>query len=127
MSHPIDLRLSNILQCPWCRSQMESKGDRLHCPSGHDYPVVDGVPVFVLPDKEQTIGIALASYEAATNKKGGPLYLNSIGLSKAESAGIEKLWSDSTRTSRIDPAISYLIGATSGLGYVHLLGRLNNR
>lgn len=94
-------------------------------PLGPYYPIVDGVPIFVLPDKEQTIGIALASYHAATDK-GGPLYLDTIGLSDARSAGIRQKWAESRQTDRIDPAISYLIGATSGLGYVHLLGRLKN-
>ena len=122
----MDIRLLNILQCPRCRSQLALESDRLLCHLGHDYPIVDNVPIFVLPDKEQTIGIAVASYDAATNRRGGPLYLDTIGLSDVESAGIKKKWAESQRTDRIDPAISYLIGATSGLGYVHLLGRLKN-
>jgi SAM-dependent methyltransferase/uncharacterized protein YbaR (Trm112 family) len=122
----MDIRLLKVLQCPQCRSQLELESDRLLCHLGHNYPIVDGVPIFVLPDKEQTIGIAMASYNAATDKGRGPLYLDTIGLSDAESAGIQKKWAENRQTDRIDPAISYLIGATSGLGYVHLLGRLKN-
>lgn len=80
----MDIRLLNVLLCPRCRSQLAPESDRLLCHLGHDYPIVDGVPVFVSPDKEQTIGIARASYDAATNRRGGPLYLDTIGLADAE-------------------------------------------
>ena len=44
-------------------------------PLGHDYPVVNGNPVLILPEKEQTISVTLASYEAAVNGKGCPFIL----------------------------------------------------
>jgi SAM-dependent methyltransferase len=78
----------------------------------------------VLPEKEQTIGATLASYHAAANGTGGPLYLKTIGLSDVEKSGIARYWAERRQTDPIDPAISYLIGATSGLGYVSLIGRL---
>jgi hypothetical protein len=87
---------------------------------------VDGIPVFILAEKEQTIGVARASYDAAESGTGGPLYLNTIGLSDNEIAGIEQSWASPNQTDRVDPAISYLIGATCGLGYVKRIGRLNN-
>jgi len=91
----------------------------------HTYPIVDGVPVFVLPEKEQTIGLALASYDAAANAKGGPLYLKTIGVSDIERAGIERDWAQGGHIDRVDPAVSYLVGATCGLGYNNLIGQLN--
>lgn len=57
------------------------------------------------------------------NATGGPLYLKAIGLSDIGKAGIESDWADKGRVDRIDPAISYLIGATSGFGYANLIGR----
>ena len=121
----IDPRLLSILDCPRCRSDLELLGDRLFCQREHSYPVVDGVPVFVIPEKEQTIDIALASYHAAADSIGAPLYLETIGLSNVEKAGIEASWAQRKSIGPIDPAISYLIGATSGLGYVNLIGRLD--
>jgi SAM-dependent methyltransferase len=92
----------------------------------HAYAIVDGVPVFILPEKEQTIGLALASYDAAANAKGGPLYLKTIGVSDIERAGIETVWAQSGHIDRVDLAISYLVGATCGLEYMNLIGQLNS-
>jgi SAM-dependent methyltransferase len=93
---------------------------------GHSYPIVNGVPVFVLPEKEQTLGVASASYDAATNAKGAPLYLKTIGVSDIERSGIKRSWVQSEKIDRVDPAISYLVGATSGLGYTNLIGQLKS-
>jgi SAM-dependent methyltransferase/uncharacterized protein YbaR (Trm112 family) len=125
-SGSIDPLLMKILECPQCHSELELVADQLSCHSGHNYPVVDGVPVFVFPEKEQTIDVALASYDAAANATGGPLYLKTIGLSDVEKAGIEADWAQKRRVGRIDPAISYLIGATSGFGYANLIGRVES-
>jgi SAM-dependent methyltransferase len=84
---------------------------------------VSGVPVFLLAEKEQTIGIAVASLKAAESTIGGPLYIDTIGLSEEERRGIERDW---IAGGKLDPAISYFIGATSGLGYVNLIGRLGS-
>jgi SAM-dependent methyltransferase/uncharacterized protein YbaR (Trm112 family) len=122
----MDPRLINILECPRCHSELELEGGLIFCNSGHHYPIVDGIPVFILPEKEQTIGVALASYDAAAHGAGGPLYLNTIGLSDAEKTAIERDWVRQEKGDRPDPAISYLIGATSGFAYVNLTGRLEN-
>lgn len=127
MSNPIDHRLLNILECPRCHSELELVAEHLSCRSGHSYPIVDGVPVFILPEKQQTIGVALASYDAAANGTGGPLYLKTIGVSDVEKASIESYWAKGGgQADPIDPAISHLIGATSGLGYINLIGRLES-
>jgi SAM-dependent methyltransferase/uncharacterized protein YbaR (Trm112 family) len=118
--------LLDFLECPRCHSELKIAGGHLICHSEHNYPIVDGIPVFILPEKEQTIGLAMASYEAAANGTGNPLYVTTIGVSDAEKANIEKDWVKDGDIAPIDPAISYLIGATSGLGYVSLIGRLES-
>jgi SAM-dependent methyltransferase len=85
---------------------------------------VNGIPVFLLAEMEQTMGIATASLNAAQNADGGPLYLDTLGLSEHEKRGIEKEWSSGG--GKVDPAISYLVGATSGWGYVNLIGKLTS-
>jgi SAM-dependent methyltransferase len=84
---------------------------------------VDGVPVFLLAEKEQTIGIATSALRAADDASGKPLYIDTLGVSEDERRRIERAW---IAEWNIDPAISYLIGATSGLGYANLIGRLDH-
>jgi SAM-dependent methyltransferase len=99
------------------------EGGHLLCAHDHRYPIADGVPVLLLAEKEQTIGIASASLKAAEATIGGPLYIDTLGLSDEEKRGIERDWAAG---QKIDPAISHLIGATSGWGYVDLIGRLQS-
>jgi SAM-dependent methyltransferase/uncharacterized protein YbaR (Trm112 family) len=119
----IDSRLLALLECPRDHSAIQLKSGHLCCAHGHKYPIVSGVPVFILAEKEQTIRIAKESLNAAENRTGGPLYLNTLAISENEKRGIEHDWSAG---GEIDPAISYLIGATSGLSYRHLIGRLKH-
>jgi SAM-dependent methyltransferase/uncharacterized protein YbaR (Trm112 family) len=119
----IDARLLSLLECPRDHLELHLESDHLCCARGHKYPIVSGVPVFLLAEKEQTIGIAVASLKAAEGATGGPLYVDTLGLSEKEKRGIERDW---IVGRNIDPAISYLIGATSGLGYVNLIGRLES-
>jgi len=122
-SENIDSRLLSLLVCPRDHSELHLESSHLCCARGHKYPIVSGIPVFLLAEREQTIGIAAASLKAAESGIGGPLYVDTLGLSEAERRGIERDW---VAGSKIDPAISYLIGATSGWGYVNLIGRLES-
>lgn len=123
LSGRIDSRLLSLLECPRDHSELCLDSGHLYCARGHRYPIVSGVPVFLLAEREQTIGIAVASLKAAESAIGAPLYVDTLGLSEEEKRGIERDW---IRGGKIDPAISYLIGATSGLGYVNLIGRLDS-
>ena len=119
----MDSRLLNFIVCPRDHMELRIEGSHLYCAAGHNYPIVDGIPVFLMAEKDQTIGIASASLRAAQNAVGGPLYIDTLGLSSDEKRGIEKDW---TAGGKIDPAVSYLIGATSGWGYVNLIGKLGH-
>jgi SAM-dependent methyltransferase len=88
---------------------------------GHKYPIVSGVPVFLLAEKQQTIGIASASLEAAERGLGAPLYIDTLGISEQEKRGIENKLCEA---NEVDPVISYLIGATSGWSYATLIGKM---
>jgi SAM-dependent methyltransferase/uncharacterized protein YbaR (Trm112 family) len=122
-SGSLDPRLLALLECPRDRSELHVAGRQLCCAHGHKYPIVDGVPTFLLAEKEQTIGIARESLKAAEDQVGGPLYLDTLGLSKEEKTGIGRNWNEG-RT--VDAVISYLVGATSGWGYVNRVGRLES-
>jgi ubiquinone/menaquinone biosynthesis C-methylase UbiE/uncharacterized protein YbaR (Trm112 family) len=116
-----DARLLAALGCPRDHSSLSIDGHSLCCAHGHKYPIVDGVPVFLLAEKEQTIGIATESLKAAAGAKGGSLYIDTLGISEHERRGVERDW---VAGDKIDSVISYLIGATSGWGYLNLIGRL---
>jgi hypothetical protein len=77
----------------------------------------------LLAEHEPTIGIASSSLKAAERAIGGPLYVDTLGLSEEEKHKIEQEW---TLDGKIDSVISYLIAATSGLGYKDLIGRLEH-
>lgn len=113
-SENMNSRLLQLLECPRDHSELRIEDGQLCCALGHKYPVVNDVPVFLLKEKERTIGIADASLKAAKNAIGGPLYVDTLGLSEDEKRGIERDW---IAGAKIDPAISYLVAATCGWGY----------
>jgi SAM-dependent methyltransferase/uncharacterized protein YbaR (Trm112 family) len=115
-------RLLSLLECPRDHSELRIEGSHLCCGLGHQYPIVNGIPVFLLAEKAQTIGIAVESLKAAENGIDSPLYINTLGITEDEKRGVERDWIAGER--KIDPAISYLVGATSGWGYVNLIGQL---
>lgn len=117
----IDERLLGLLECPRDRSALHLREGRLCCAKGHSYSIIGGIPVFLLDERQQTIGVAAASLKAAESGTGGPLFIDTLGLSEIEKRGIERDWSAG---NRIDSVISYLVGATSGWGYVDTIGRI---
>jgi uncharacterized protein YbaR (Trm112 family) len=120
----LDVRLLSILECPRDHSELRVEDrDHLRCVQGHKYPILDGTPVFLLAEKQQTIGIASASLKAAESGMGGPLYIDTLGLSDNEKRGIDKDW---LAAGDVDPVISYLVGATSGRGYANLIGKMRS-
>jgi SAM-dependent methyltransferase/uncharacterized protein YbaR (Trm112 family) len=120
----LDARLLNVLACPRDHQDLHVDDGQLICAHGHRYPIIDGIPVLLLAEKEQTIGIARASLQAAASRAGQPLYLDTLGLAEHEKRGVERDWVAGRKT--VDPAISYLIGATSGSGYVDMIGKLQS-
>jgi SAM-dependent methyltransferase len=76
----------------------------------------------LLEEKEQTLGITYPSLNAAKEKTGAPLYLETLGLSDSEKRGIQR---DYMPGGRVDAVVSYLVGSTSGWGYVDVIGKLD--
>jgi len=81
--------LLQILVCPRDREPLERRGSFLVCPCGHDYPIVEEVPVFLLEDKEQTIAIAKESLTVARQfVQGTPpedrFFTSTLGINAAE-------------------------------------------
>jgi len=119
------LQLLGMLVCPRDRLRLELDGGMLGCAKGHRYPVVDGIPVLLLNEVSQTIGIAKTTLMAASNPTNeiDSCYVETLGLSQEEKEGIrQKLRSGAFG---MDPVVQYLVGATSGRLYRYLIGKLD--
>jgi 2-polyprenyl-3-methyl-5-hydroxy-6-metoxy-1,4-benzoquinol methylase/uncharacterized protein YbaR (Trm112 family) len=129
--HPGDFTVRLKLVCPRDRSQLtQSTNETLVCVHQHSYPIVDGIPVLLRDDVNQTIELAHASLARAHNLPGAvdernrDLYLESLGISDAEKVTVLDLARDPA--VKIDPVVSVIVGATSGLLYKHLIGQLSD-
>lgn len=126
MSHA-DLPLRDRLACPRDHGGLTESHDVLRCPNGHEYPIVDGVPVMLLADVRQTFGAAAASLARAgghlVDRRAPDLFLESVEISDDEKEGVVAL---AARRPPIDPVVAYLVAATNGLMYRHLIGRLQS-
>jgi SAM-dependent methyltransferase len=119
--------LSRTLVCPRDRLPLTANGSLLLCPVGHRYPIVHGVPVLLLDDREQTIGIAAESLaEASRVAKGGvpadPYFTSTLGINDVERQGI--IAEGQKTNSHIDPVAKFMIGATNGILYRDLIGKI---
>lgn len=117
------------LVCPIDKLPLEYSNNMLVSARGRKYPVVEGVPVMLADDVTQTLWVASASLTRARRSPDGEigardLYLDTLGVSEAERVGIHEL--SRSRGNIIDPVVAYLIGATGGYAYRHLIGNLNS-
>jgi SAM-dependent methyltransferase/uncharacterized protein YbaR (Trm112 family) len=116
------------LVCPVDRSELSREGDALVSAAGRRYPVVEGVPVMLREDTVQTLHVAEASLRRARREAGGvderapSLHLESLGLGEEEKVGVVEL--AKRGDLEVDPVVAFLVAATGGLGYEHLVGRL---
>ena len=114
------------LCCPVDHARLSTSSEGLICEHGHQYPVVDGTPVMLRADVPQTISLAEASLKRAggelVDQRAPDLYLESLGISEEEKAGVIEL---AGRQGAVDPVVAYLIAATNGLMYKHLIGAID--
>ena len=118
--------LENLV-CPRDHNRLEFLSNTLTCTAGHAYPVVDGIPVMLLDDEVQTIGAAEQSLELAAGFSDEQLpgfYLESLSITEFEKKGIINL--ARSGASKVDPVVAYMIGATNGNMYEHLIGNLES-
>ena len=111
------------LACPRHQTQLSSRGDALMCPHGCEFPVVDGVPVMILGEADQTMDLVKTSLRQARQpSEDGGLYVESVGLNDDQKRGIVEL----ARTQRrgVDPVVSYIVAATNGIAYKSQVGKL---
>jgi SAM-dependent methyltransferase/uncharacterized protein YbaR (Trm112 family) len=123
----IDSRLRERLVCPRDHGPLSDAAGALRCAAGHVYPIVEGVPVMLLADVPQTFNAAGGSLARASGHtadlRATDLYLESVEISDDEKHGVLEL---AAKQPVIDPVVSYLVAATNGLMYRHLIGRLES-
>jgi len=115
------------LVCPRDASALTPANGALRCRDGHTYPIVDGVPVMLRDDVRQTFGAAASSLARArgesVDSRAPELFLESVEISEAEKRGVIEL---AARQPAIDPVVAFLVAATNGLLYRHLIGQLTS-
>ncbi|HZP99353.1 MAG TPA: methyltransferase domain-containing protein [Reyranella sp.] len=114
------------LVCPVDKSALSFDGHRLVSANGRTYPVVEGLPVMLVAEEQQTMDIARASIDRAQGRasaidaRAPGYYLESLGISEEEKLRVLELIA--TGAGTIDPVVSLLVSGTSGNAYVHLRG-----
>jgi ubiquinone/menaquinone biosynthesis C-methylase UbiE/uncharacterized protein YbaR (Trm112 family) len=119
----VDSFLLKRLVCPRHRIPLSELGTSLSCAEGHQYPVVDGIPILI-DEGPQTIWVAEKSLEHGWHReeyeKTDPYHLGTM-ISQPERDKFQDLLS---RPNGIDPLVSLLVAATNGMAYRHLVGAL---
>ena len=121
--------LLEILVCPRHKERLDSRDGIMVCPGGCEYPVIDGVPVLLRDDVEQTLWVANASLEKArqllSSRSSDPDYcIETLGISPEERTSLKA--EIGANKQGVDPVASYLVGATNGNQYASLVGRLSS-
>jgi SAM-dependent methyltransferase/uncharacterized protein YbaR (Trm112 family) len=125
----IDAWYLENLVCPIDHTKLRVDGQYLISQGGRRYPIVEGVPVLLVADEAQTIGVAHASIARAQgqsqviDERAPELYLESLGISDKEKVELVSLHKE--RMTSIDPVVTMLIGATCGNAYKDLVGTRN--
>jgi len=119
--------LSQNLVCPRDGLSLTQNDAVLICPGGHEYPLMDDIPVLLLDDCEQTIGIASESLAVASRVARGeipcdPYFTSTLGINDIEREGI--LAEAQKAPSGIDPVARFMIGATNGILYRDFIGKI---
>jgi SAM-dependent methyltransferase/uncharacterized protein YbaR (Trm112 family) len=106
-SKTLDPRLAALLVCPRDKSALTYGSGSLFCPRGHRYAVVEGIPILLVAEMEQT------------HIEG------SRSLAVAEAGDSANLPQFNIGPKDIDPFVKNAIGATNGGLYQHLVGNLS--
>ena len=98
-------RCCTLLVCPRDHQVLEGRDGHLICPSGHRYPVVEGIPILLLSETQQTHVEGTRSLQAGASGGSGPTPL------------------PSAPPGEIDPFVQNVIAATNGMLYIRLIGK----
>jgi len=123
----IDLWYLENLVCPVERARLHWDGACLVSDAGRRYPVIEGIPIMLVEERDQTIGVAAATMRCARETLAAGIardefYVATLGISEVQRAEVARLVA--AGNSRIEPVVSYLVAATNGIAYKSLVGHL---
>lgn len=87
--------LAERLACPRDGRPLKQRTESLACEAGHEYPVVDGIPIMLVAEERQTHPEADRALDAAVARS-------------------ELKWDDGSSGPEVDPVVQAVIGATCG-------------
>lgn len=123
----MDQWLQEHLACPRDYKRLEFAGKTLVCSEGHQYPIVDGIPIMLLDDVEQTLWVANASIQRAKEisalDRRDDLYIDTLGISLEERRQLETM---PVSNRNIDRVVQMIVAATGGQLYKPLMGKLSH-
>jgi len=105
-NEPLSAHLIELLVCPRDKQSLQEEASHLVCPSGHRYAVIEGIPIMLISEVEQT-------HIEGTR-----------ALLLAETKDVGSLPQFDVAKDEMDPFVRNAIGATNGLLYQHLVGKL---
>lgn len=120
--------LEGLLACPKDGAALRQADSWWECPQGHAYPSIAGVPVLLDDELPSTLWVADASRRAALAAARGtpedPYFLDTLGITAEECGALRAQLAGPDPP--IDPVVSFMVGATNGIAYQHLRGRLDH-
>jgi SAM-dependent methyltransferase/uncharacterized protein YbaR (Trm112 family) len=119
--------LENLV-CPVSGESLKEQAGYLTSPSGRRYPIANGIPVMLIEELPQTIGVARASIDAGNRIATGrqdEFCVESLGLTETERHEVACRIENNPNADP-DVVASFLIGATSGYAYENLIGKMNS-
>jgi SAM-dependent methyltransferase/uncharacterized protein YbaR (Trm112 family) len=102
----LDEELLRLVVCPRDKQDLRQESDWLLCPSGHRYRIIEGIPILLVSEAEQT-------HIEGTR-----------ALAAVEEDDAQQLPQPRLKPGEIDPFVKDAIGATNGSLYQHLVGTL---
>jgi len=102
----VEKRLLQLLVCPRDHAPLNESNAGLVCTHGHRYPIVEGVPILLIPEAQQTHTEAVRSLQAGT----APDVMTAPPSRPA--------------SNEIDSFVQQIIAGTNGCLYIPLIGKL---
>ena len=117
--------LEENLICPRHGTGLHFDGIDWKCSKSCVFPTVDSVPIMLLEEVRQTMGLAETSLrQCRTPNTDGGLYVESLGITDEEKRGILNM--AARGVGKVDPVVSFLVGATNGNAFKEQIGMLND-
>jgi len=128
----IDSWYLDNLVCPIDHTKLKYNENYLICNESHKYPIINKIPIMLIDGASETLNVMTETLKITQKvikdekhiDSSSDLFLDTLGITEEERQGITKLACNSS--IKVDPVVSYLIAATNGIMYKHLIGKLKN-